>query len=395
MTNPIVYFDVTIGGIPQGRILMELFADVVPKTADNFLHLCKGDLKSTTKPDLVLSYKNSIFHRIIPSFMIQGGDFTNHNGTGGESIYGERFQDENFELKHDRPGLLSCANAGPNTNGSQFFITTVPTPHLDGKHVVFGKVVRGLTTVRRIEHTQTGENDLPVKEVKIVDCGEILPGEDTKYNDESDLSTDILNGDGDIYHDYAFDIKYEKDLKDDEVDSKKLIDIALKLKNIGNDYFKKQDFNTAIAKYTKAKRYLDEIHPQPEDLDDLTPELKREYFNIKYSLLLNSSQAHIKISRWGNAVDNATELISIYEKFVTNEKYKLLLPSDKELAKAFFRRGISQAKLGEEEEGEIDLRKAKEFNPEDKLIDYEIKRISEIQITRVAEEKKVYQKMFG
>jgi peptidylprolyl isomerase len=148
--NPKVALDVTIDGKPAGTITIELFADTVPKTAENFRALCTGE-KGTGKSGKPLSYAGSPFHRIIPGFMIQGGDFTRGNGTGGESIYGEKFADENFTHKHTGPGILSMANAGPNTNGSQFFITVAETPWLDGKHVVFGKVVDGMDVLKAME----------------------------------------------------------------------------------------------------------------------------------------------------------------------------------------------------------------------------------------------------
>lgn len=168
-----VFFDITTGGEPTGRIVMELFNGIVPRTAENFRALCVGDQgqASTGQP---LHYKGSSFHRVIRDFMIQGGDFTNGDGTGGESIYGSRFADENFTVKHTEEGLLSMANAGPGTNGSQFFITSGPTPHLDNKHVVFGRVVEGMDIVRRIEEMECDDKDRPVRAVVIADCGEIV-----------------------------------------------------------------------------------------------------------------------------------------------------------------------------------------------------------------------------
>ncbi|CAM9799410.1 unnamed protein product [Ectocarpus fasciculatus] len=164
--NPQVYFDIEINGEEKGRILMQLRSDVVPKTAENFRQLCTGEA-----PD-GKSFKDTIFHRVIPGFMLQGGDFENADGTGGSSIYGAKFEDENFTLKHTGPGVLSMANAGPGTNGSQFFICVAKTPWLDDKHVVFGEVIDGARTVKDIELLGSSGGK-PSKKIKIVDCGQL------------------------------------------------------------------------------------------------------------------------------------------------------------------------------------------------------------------------------
>lgn len=156
------FFDIAINGESAGRITFKLYDDAVPLTARNFRELCTGQNG--------FGYKGSIFHRVIPKFMLQGGDFTNFNGTGGKSIYGNKFKDENFKVKHTRPGLLSMANAGKDTNGSQFFITTIVTDWLDGKHVVFGEVVDGYELVKKIEGYGSNSGK-PSAEVKILDCG--------------------------------------------------------------------------------------------------------------------------------------------------------------------------------------------------------------------------------
>lgn len=166
--NP--YFDISINGIHEGRIEIQLFDDIVPATCKNFRFLCSKGIFDKSKP----SYQDSTFHRVIKDFMIQGGDFTHGDGTGGFSIYGDKFKDENFKLNHNQPGMLSMANSGPNTNSSQFFITTKETPWLDNKHVVFGIVLKGFDIVQKIENLET-DNDKPIYEVKIIKSGLLEP----------------------------------------------------------------------------------------------------------------------------------------------------------------------------------------------------------------------------
>jgi peptidylprolyl isomerase len=166
-----VFFDIEIDSKPAGRIVMDLYGKTVPKTVENFRALCTGE-KGMGKSGKPLHFKGSIFHRVIPQFMLQGGDFTRGDGTGGESIYGEKFADENFKLKHTGPGTLSMANAGPGTNGSQFFITVARTPHLDGKHVVFGKVTAGHEVVKALEQVGSGSGRTS-KPAMISGCGEL------------------------------------------------------------------------------------------------------------------------------------------------------------------------------------------------------------------------------
>nr|OQO31138.1 Peptidyl-prolyl cis-trans isomerase H [Rachicladosporium sp. CCFEE 5018]OQO31240.1 Peptidyl-prolyl cis-trans isomerase H [Rachicladosporium sp. CCFEE 5018] len=169
--NPIVFFDTALGGEPLGRIKIQLFADAVPRTAENFRQFCTGETKNHLgRP---IGYKGCKFHRVIKDFMIQGGDFINGDGTGSATIYGvNKFADENFKYRHEEAGLLSMANSGKDTNGCQFFILTAPAPHLNGKHVVFGKVIDGMDVVRKIENVRT-RDEKPVQDVAISQCGEI------------------------------------------------------------------------------------------------------------------------------------------------------------------------------------------------------------------------------
>ncbi|OAF70641.1 Cyclophilin-9 [Intoshia linei] len=174
--KPRCYLEVSINDKIEGQIIVELFDNIVPKTCQNFISLCTGE------NDKKMSYLNCPFHRVIKDFMIQTGDFENGDGTGGQSIYGKIFNDENLSLKHDRPYLFSMANCGKNTNGSQFFITTVPTTHLDGIHVVFGHVITGEDLIRKIENTSTDDDDVPCKKIVISDCGQLIAKPKKKTN---------------------------------------------------------------------------------------------------------------------------------------------------------------------------------------------------------------------
>ncbi|PWA49214.1 peptidyl-prolyl cis-trans isomerase / cyclophilin-40 (CYP40) / rotamase [Artemisia annua] len=234
------------------------------------------DFRRMTRSPLCGSV-GSCFHRVIKGFMIQGGDISARNGTGGESIYGLKFEDENFEVEHERKGMLSMANSGPNTNGSQFFITTTRTPHLNGKHVVFGKVIKGMGVVRSVEHTITGENDLPTLDVIIEDCGELPEGAD-------DGTCDFFK-DGDTYPDWPLDL----DVKPEEVYW--WMSAVDAIKSYGNEQFKKQDYKSALRKYRKALRYLD-VCWEKEDIDEGKTDSLRK---TKSQIFTNSSACKLKL----------------------------------------------------------------------------------------------------
>lgn len=357
-SNPLVFFDVDVDGQPAGRILLELFADVTPKTAENFRALCTGEKglgQTTQKP---LHFKGCRFHRIIKKFMIQGGDFSNHNGTGGESIYGEKFEDENFHYKHDKAGLLSMANAGPNTNGSQFFITTVATPHLDGKHVVFGQVLRGIGVVKMLESIDT-QDDSPVKLCVITDCGE--------YKDGDSWTAAPNDGTGDSHPDFPEDS--DIDFKDLD----KVLSVAEDLKSIGNSLFKNQNWKSAADKYSKALRYLEASGELLEE------EAHQKLEPTALSCFLNTAACQLKLQLWQEAVESCNEALELNHANT----------------KALFRRAQAWQGLKEYSQAMMDLKKAQGITPEDKAISNELKRVH-LKIQEEKEkEKKIYAKMFA
>lgn len=357
-TNPRVFFDVEVGGENVGRIVLELFADVVPKTAENFRALCTGEKgigPTTGKP---LHFKGCPFHRIIKKFMIQGGDFSNQDGTGGESIYGEKFEDENFHYKHDKDFLLSMANAGPNTNGSQFFITTVPTPHLDGKHVVFGQVLKGNGIAKMLENVDSKE-EKPAKPCVIAECGELKDGDE--------LVAPPLDGSGDTHPDFPEDSDVELN------DVEKITSIAEDVKRIGNNLFKSQNWETATKKYNKALRYV-------ESCKDVTGDDNIAKLNpIAVSCNLNIAACKLKILDFRAAIESCSEALEI----------------DPSNTKALYRRAQGWQGLKDYEQALEDLKKGHEFTPDDKAISSEILRVKHRIKEQKEKERAVYAKMFA
>ncbi|KAF2871497.1 peptidyl-prolyl cis-trans isomerase D [Massariosphaeria phaeospora] len=363
-----VFFDLTIGGSRAGRVAFELYNDIVPKTAENFRALCTGE-KGEGKAGKPLHYKGAVFHRVIKGFMIQGGDFTAGNGTGGESIYGEKFDDENFESLHEKPFLLSMANSGPGTNGSQFFVTTVPTPHLDNKHVVFGEVISGKSIIRRIENLKTQSGDKPWEEAAILDCGE-LTGDD--YHKATEKVADPT---GDPYEDYPEDQKADTE----EWKGEQILQIATELKDLGNKAFKNSNLQLGLAKYQKALRYL---HEYPAALDTDAPDLGDKLNALKISLYSNTALLQNKLGQHSEAADSATKALDIAGI------------SDKDKAKAYFRRAQARIVKKNEDEALADLNAAIKCAPGDAAILKELDVLKTKVRDRKEKEKKAYKNAF-
>lgn len=391
--NPLVYLDISFANAPKptragaNRIVLELYKHQVPKTAENFRYLCTNPDQRTASTGVPLSFQNSVFHRVIPKFMIQGGDFTRGDGTGGESIYGEKFEDEDLTGKHDRPFLLSMANAGPGTNGSQFFITTVPTPHLDGKHVVFGRVLKGKHVVRRIETTPTGANDRPVNEVKIEACGELAAESDEVKSGTYGIEADAT---GDAYEEFPED--QDESL---ETDVAATFAIAEKVKAIANGLFAKSDFGTALEKYLKALRYL-QLHPVLPD--DTAADLSDKWRALKTSVQLNASLAALKSSPAQPKVTIAQTTAVIQNLSNTTEWDSSSAQEAKnkaDLAKAYYRRALGYVALKDEERAEADLRRADELMPSDAGVKKELLALAKRKEAKLKAQRAAYSKMFS
>ncbi|WFD29434.1 peptidylprolyl isomerase [Malassezia sp. CBS 17886] len=379
--------DIAFAGEPApvreggNRIVFVLDADRVPKTADNFRALCTGEKGNSSVSGIPLSYKGSYFHRVIPHFMVQGGDFTRGDGTGGESIFGEKFEDENLEGKHDVPFLLSMANAGPGTNGSQFFITTVATPHLDGKHVAFGRVLRGKDVVRRIEQSRTGANDRPAADISVADCGQFsaeqLAVPDFDYGIKPDATGD----------------RYEAFPEDEIADTENpdtALRIATELKGMAAQLVADGQWSLALDKYQKALRYL-MVHPRLPDSHAGRADFVQEYTALRTPLQLNGALCALKTTPPANELA-ATLATQTIERGAAEQPGR---PSAAELAKAYFRRALANAAMKRDDAARVDIDAALKYAPNDAGILREKAAQDARHQARVQKQRAAYSKMFG
>ncbi|KAL6526171.1 Peptidyl-prolyl cis-trans isomerase cyp40 [Orobanche minor] len=361
MVNPRCYLDISIGGQKEGRIVVELYRDVVPKTAENFRALCTGEKGVSPLTGVPLHYKGSCFNRVVRSLMVQGGDISGGNGVSGESIYGQTFEDENFELKHSRKGVLSMANSGPNTNGSQFFIVTTQSSQFDGKHVVFGKVIKGFGVLRGIEYVATMDDGYPSVDVVIVDSGEIPEG--------ADDGTINFFGDGDLYPDWPADL----DAKPDNL--LWLMTAVDSIKVLGNDWYKKQDYKMAIRKYRKALKYLDLCW----EMEDINHEQSTSLMKAKSQILTNSSFCKLKLGDLKGALLDSDFAIR----------------DGKDNAKAFFRQGQVYLAINNLDAALQSFQKALELEPNDGGIKKELAVAKKKLLIGVNWRKKLMRKCFS
>lgn len=361
--NPRGFFDITIGGEKVGRIIFELFADIVPKTVENFRCLVTGE-RGIGKKGKPLHYKGCTFHRIIKNFMIQGGDFTNHNGTGGESIYGENFDDENFKLKHTKPGILSMANAGKNTNSSQFFITTTATPHLDGKHTVFGEVLRGMGVVRALENVETSGSSKPKLVCAISDCGMLEPGADISIKVEDD-------GTGDTFPEYPEDTEISTN------DITAMLEAVEKLRLIGNQQFKENKLDVAKKKYEKALRYYDTVDMATKE--SRSPEDEKQLFKAQLPIRLNLGACYLQLKQYEDTIAQCNKALDL----------------DPESAKGWFRRGKAEMGMKLYEQAVADFEATLLREPDNKAAKNELERAKQFVRDRRKREKAAYAKMFS
>ncbi|XP_012217908.1 peptidyl-prolyl cis-trans isomerase D [Linepithema humile] len=359
--NPIVFLDLAIGPEKVGRVIIELFKNIVPQTAENFRALCTGEKGVGTKAKK-LHYKGSIFHKVVPQFMIQGGDIVNYNGTDGESIYGPYFDDESFVTKHKYSGLLSMVNEGkPNTNSSQFIITVQPSIHLDKTNVVFGKVIKGMDAVLEINKVAT-EKHVPLEKVSIIDCGELEKDANWELEENEESQ--------DIYPSWPTDWIYPAH----NLNYKYMEEVIMKIKDTGNDYFLKENFIDAGRKYKKALRYYHWMTKQQNMTDTFYASLE----NLKLILLLNLAAVKLKQKKHHEAIYFCEEVLKV----------------DKTNHKALHRRAQAYESMNEYESALKDWEKVSEQYPNDNNLKLKIKKAKEKINSYLKNEKLTYKNMF-
>ncbi|XP_043485847.1 peptidyl-prolyl cis-trans isomerase D [Polistes fuscatus] len=361
--NPLVFLDIAVEEEKVGRIVIELFKDVTPRTAENFRALCTGE-KGTGVNNKKLHYKGSIFHKVIPQFMIQGGDIINFNGTGGESIYGPHFEDESFQIPHSHGGLLSMVNEGqPNSNSSQFIITTVPCIHLDNTNVVFGKVIKGMGVVLEVNNLPVVK-DQPVEKIHITDCGELKRGENWNLEEN--------DGSEDVYTPWPEDWDYASCT--DTLTYKYVSEVVKRIKDSGNHYFSMKNYVDAGRKYKKALRYYEWMIKMKNVPDTMEDSIK----DLKVTIMLNLAAVQLKKKDYRSAVKLCSEVLEI----------------DKSNGKAYFRRGQAHMGQNEYDVGLMDFKRALAECPNNKDILKEIEKVKKAMNSYLILEKATFQKMF-
>jgi len=368
--NPVVYFDINVGEDYAGRLIIELFANVAPKTCENFRQLCVGVKKGDKGKKI--GYQGTIFHRVINRFMIQGGDFENFDGTGGESIYGKNFPDENFLLKHESAGQLSMANAGPDTNGSQFFISTVACPHLDNKHVVFGIVKKGLGIITDIEAMETDSSDKPRVKISIKDSGEILPGQD--------LGICENDGTPDIYPHHPEDLEVDWYLQDN---FSHILGIIKDIKESGNVYYRKGAHREATRKYKKCCKYIAMLRDTVGSTND---DEERKVRDVEVPCVLNTAAVKLRFEEYDDAIYECNKVLEVQEELEYAPEW---------ICKARYRRGQAQAGKRNFNAAIKDLNAVLKLQPGDTGVRKEIAELRKAMEEYKVVEKKMYGKMFN
>lgn len=348
----------------SSRVIFELFDDIVPKTARNFKALCNTSA-ARTKDGVVLSYLNSYFHRVVKGFVIQGGDIEQADGTGGCSIYGPTFADENFKVKHNAPFLLSMANKGPHTNASQFLITLGPAPQLNDRNVVFGKVISGKSYLRALELVAVDDNDRPLYLPVIEKCGHLPSNTRIRVRPLDD-------GTGDLY---------EKSIHDEPTvnmnDPQSVFKAVSAIKEIGTKQFKAGNNLKALEKYRKGCNYLEDYFPENLSDDNL-----KTFVDLKVSLYLNVALTSIKLGVGDTAIKAASGALET----------EGLGPREK--AKAYYRRGNGYLLVRNEEDAIADLEKAKSFAPTDSAIITLLKKAYDVRAQRKKNQNAAKAKLF-